>query len=247
MLKDDPDRVKRIREKAGKKISNTILSNDAERKRRAKVLASLNKTEDFRRRTSETATQTSTRPEIIAQRSKQLAVWRENNPELCKEIIIKLQEGGKKWRKDHPQEFYDKCIKPMLNSWKSKPETVLFNFCKDIDDGFNNTSFVKHSSFTTKTNSRQIDIFHSHKNIIVEFDGPLHFDDIFGEEDFAMKQQRDRQLNALSDVYCIIRVSYEHYNRKRECFDSDILDNIRQIIISPKVGLYLFGELYGKN
>lgn len=246
-LSKDPERLKEIRENAAKKISETIMSNPKERKRRSDMLAELNKTQEFRDRASETAKKTSARPEILKSRTAVLRKWTRENPEKFKEIYTKMNIAARKWREQNPEEFYERCVKPMLNSWKSEPEKILFCFCKNISNNFSNTLFLKHKTFTTKTKKRQIDIFDPYNNIIIEFDGPLHFKNIFGEQVLGEKIKRDKELNCLKDEYCIIRVSYEYFNRTRKIFDKKILKDIEQIILNKKVGLYKFGELYGKS
>jgi len=58
---------------------------------------------------------------------------------------------------------------------------------------------------------------------------------------------KDAEINNLKSECCIIRISYEHYNSSKKRFDSHILIKVKEIILSPRPGLYLFGELYGKN
>jgi hypothetical protein len=79
-MEKDPARIKRIRERAGKKISRTILANKSECKRRAKRLANLNRTEAFRKKASETAIKTSARKDIQEKRSLALDKWRKAHP-----------------------------------------------------------------------------------------------------------------------------------------------------------------------
>ena len=148
------------------------------------------------------------------------------------------------WGKNYPEEFYKKCVEPLLSNWKSKPEKILLEFCKTIIDDCKNY-FLKDETFSTKTKNRQIDIFSENKNIIVEFDGPLHFEPIFGEEDFRSKKKKDSEINALSNKYCIIRVSYDCYNRR--IFNPSILNKIEKILLNPLKGLYLIGDMYGKS
>jgi very-short-patch-repair endonuclease len=100
--------------------------------------------------------------------------------------------------------------------------------------------------FTTKTRRRQIDIFSHEKSLIVEFDGPLHFENIFGDEDFESKKRKDAEINSLRDQYCIIRVSYDCYSR-RHGFDATILEKIRELLTHPHNGLFLLGSKYGEN
>ena len=83
-------------EKLSCKISEGIMKSDSAREARRQNLSRLNKTQEFRERSSETAKKTSSRKDIQDKRSKQLAKWRENNPE----------------------EFYEKCTSVMHKSWQ---------------------------------------------------------------------------------------------------------------------------------
>lgn len=245
-LARDPEKIKMTRERSGKKISQTIMANIDERNRRAKLLGNLNKTDKFRKKASETAIKTSARKEIQESRSAALKQWRDENPDKFNEIIKKNGDRLTEWTKNHPEEHYEKCVKPLLNNWKSKPEKCLLNFCKSIVNDCR-SYFLVNNIFTTKTKRRQIDVFSQSKSIIIEFDGPLHFENIFGDEDFKSKKCKDFEINSLRDKYCIIRVSYDCYFYNIENFKNDILDAIKELLLNPKNGLYLFGSKYGKD
>lgn len=77
------------REKMSKSVSEAIMTDPEERKRRAELLGELNKREDFRKRSSDTAKVTSARPEIIEARVKRLVNnFKPTKPEQAIERFI---------------------------------------------------------------------------------------------------------------------------------------------------------------
>lgn len=77
------------REKMSKSVSEAIMSDPEERKRRSEMLGELNKRDDFRHRSSETAKVTSARPEIIETRTKRLVGnFKPTKPEQAIEMFI---------------------------------------------------------------------------------------------------------------------------------------------------------------
>jgi very-short-patch-repair endonuclease len=70
--KDNGENLSSYKELMSYSVSNSILNNSKECKRRSILLSNLNKRDDFRKRSSETAKKTSKRPEIIKQRTKNL-------------------------------------------------------------------------------------------------------------------------------------------------------------------------------
>lgn len=242
----DPQKIRDRRLKAGRKISKNILSNKEERARRSKCLGDLNKTDLFRKKASETAVKTSARKDVQANRSAQLARWREKNPTVFRDIMRKNRKKILQWQRDNPEEHYKKCVIPLLSSWKSKPERSLLSYCKSLLEDCR-SFFLIDESFSTKTKRRQIDIYSESRHIIIEFDGPLHFMPIFGVEDFESKKRKDKEINLLAHKYCIIRVSYDCYYSKSDSFKQEILDNIRDLLLNPRLGLFLFGSKYGED
>lgn len=245
-IERDPDKIKILRLNVGKKISKTILSNREERERRSKRLGDLNKTDQFRQKASETAIKTSARKDVQNNRSAQLDRWRKNNPDIFKQLIIDNHIKIAAWIKNNPEDHYNKCVKPLLSNFKSKPELSLLKFCKNILSDCQN-SFIFHESFSTKSKLHQIDIFSKLASVIVEFDGPLHFNNIFGLEFLENKKNSDQEVNRMAEKYCIIRVSYDCYCAKTNSFRQDVLDGIKDLLLAPRLGLFLFGGKYGQD
>jgi len=215
-----------FKQKVSNSVSASIMSNEAERQRRSELLASLNKTEQFRQRASDTAKKTSQRPDILEKRSKQLSDWRKNKPE----------------------EFYQKCTKVMLESWQSKPEKELFCLINEAyPDVFKKNQQIRRAKFkTTKSGKRQADIFSIEEKILLEFDGPFHFKPIFGNENFENIKLKDQELNNVlgSEGYTVIRVSDDQYAYNIGKFKESCIQKIKEIINEKKRGVFLIGDQY---
>jgi very-short-patch-repair endonuclease len=197
--------ISAYREKMSHRVSRSIMSNDKERKRRAQLLGELNKRQDFRDRSSKTAKATSSREDILAARTAQLARWRENNPE-------KFQE----W------------IQKSLEKKTSKPERILYDLCKSVlGDSTIRQLQIQHSEIPTKTKRARVDIAHREKKILVEFDGPFHFRPIAGQEHLERRRMRDLAVEkyAVEHGYLLIRVSYDAYSK------GQFTDEAKRVII----------------
>lgn len=179
------------REKMSRSVSRAIMSNDKERERRARLLGELNKRQDFRDRSSKAAKVTSSREDILAARTAQLARWRENNPEKFQETITKR-----------------------LEKKTSKPERLLYELCKNtLGSSTTKQLQIQHPEIPTKTKRARVDIAHREKKILVEFDGPFHFKPIAGQEHLEHRRMRDLAVEkyAVERGYLLIRVSYDTY------------------------------------
>jgi very-short-patch-repair endonuclease len=216
-------------EKLGSKISEGIMKSDSAREARRQNLSRLNRTQDFRERSSKTAKKTSSRKEIQDKRSKRLARWRENNPE----------------------EFYEKCTSVMHKSWQSKPEIDLFDVVDQFfPDTFKRNQILKRTGkfLSTKTNIRQIDIMSLENKIVIEFDGIHHFKDVFKKKgNLNEVNKKDQELNSVlvEEGWTVIRVSYDEYEYKENGkFKQETLDKIFDIVTNKKRGLWLFGKSY---
>lgn len=207
-------------------VSKSIMAKPEERKRRAKLLGDLNKTEAFRRKSSETAMATSTRPDIKEKRTKQLREWREKNPD----------------------DFYEKCVKKFSSCFNSKPETLLRKILDEaFEDYYFSKSILKSQEYflSTKTRRRQLDAMSYEKRIIVEFDGQYHFKD--DSERLVKTKQKDEELNdALPKLgYMLIRISYDQYSYRRGgTFSEECLKKLFDALRDPKPGVIKIGKAY---
>tara|TARA_B100001121_G_scaffold232020_1_gene205269 strand:+ start:12460 stop:13401 length:942 start_codon:yes stop_codon:yes gene_type:complete len=226
--KERGDDLSEYYSKLSDKISEGIMKSDSAREARRKNLSSLNKTKEFRDRSSKTAKKTSGRKDIQKERSERLAKWRLNNPE----------------------EFYEKCTSVMHKSWHSKPEMQLFEIINRIfPNTFKRNQQLKRKNFkTTKSNKRQIDILSLENKVLVEFDGIHHFKSVFKEtKNFENTVKRDKELNEVlvEEGWTVIRVSYDEYDYKDNgTFNQETLDKVRKIISNKTRGLWLFGKSY---
>jgi len=224
--KDKHQDLTEYKKKMGKSVSKSIMTNDQERKSRSERLSDLNKRDDFRERSRLTARKTSSRPDILEHRSKNLSQWRNDNRE----------------------EFYEKCIKPALKSRSSKPEFELFKILQSVEGyNFRHNQVVKSNKFTTKSSRKQIDIADKEKRVYVEFDGIIHFHPIKGKETLIETQARDKLLDEhiLEHNWTLIRVSYDQFSYKNGGFFSEsCLERIFQILKKPASGIYKIGTEY---
>jgi hypothetical protein len=224
--------------KMSEAVSKSILDNPQERERRSKLMGEINQTDHMRQKSSDAAIKTSARPEILESRTKQL----------------------EKWRKEHPEDFYEKCIKPMITAWQSKPEKLLFEFASSISDyHFERNVFIKSNSFTSLSKRRQMDIVDKQKRIYIEFDGIIHFDDIFGEDILKRNNVKDIEVeNYISKHnWILIRVSYDQFIYKtkminkikqdKSYFKQECLDKLLEILNNKIPGVYKIGEAYGQH
>ncbi len=222
-------------------VSKAILSNPAEIDRRSKMMHKLNDKQqydpEFKSIISKTAIKTSARPEIQEARSKKL----EN------------------WRKENPNDFYEKCIKKMINSFQSKPEKKLFEFVsllKEFD--FKRNQFIKSTNFSSLSKRRQIDIVDKNKRIYIEFDGKIHFISVFGDDVLLKNKIRDDEVeqHIYNHNWTLIRISHDQFKyatkmvngikQDNSYFKQECLYKLVMLLNENKPGIYKIGEAYGK-
>ena len=203
---------------------------EKERKRRSEMLAALNKTDLFRKKASDTAKITSSRRDIIEKRTENLRRWRQRNPE---------------WMKDNQG----------LKSFKSIPERKLLVSLNEILDGdvivSNKYLYSDDFSFNL-SNSKQIDMFLKDSDLLIEFDGPLHFKSEFPA--YLEIRKKDEKLDEfiLKSKYSLIRVDFTNWtytkNQKDGFFSTESLELIKKILLKHKPQtVYKIGENYGEN
>lgn len=188
-------------------VSNSIMLNPDERCRRASLLGTLNKRQDFRDKSSKTAKVTSSRPDVIANRTENLRRWRLNYPEKFQAAIEKA-----------------------LKTSSSRPEKILFGICKEIWGEGTITQFqIRHSLIPTKSHRARIDIANKALKVLIEFDGPFHFKPILGEEHLKYRKSRDFAVEkyAIENGYVLVRISYDLFDGKK--FDESVLNCLRDV------------------
>lgn len=216
--------------KVSKGVSSAILENPKERVRRANLMKELWQDKEFAKKTkkvaSKTAKKTSARPEILKARVAQL----------------------KKWRDENPEEFYEKCTKIMHSKWSSTPEKILRDFCQNIIPSLKwNQQILAKKYFTmNKTGRKQVDLIDKKRKIIIELDGPHHFEPIYGEEILLLNKQKDLALNKYCNDsnYLLIRISHSEFKYSSKKFNQETLNKIEKILESNQPGIYKIGKEY---
>jgi hypothetical protein len=218
--------------KMSQAVSAAIMSNSVERARRSKMLGDMNRTDEARQRSSNTAKITSARSEIQAQRSANLARWRAENPD----------------------EFYEKCTRAAIESPKArtKPELFVHNYLVNIfpERIWDLGKQIKSELFTTRQSRRaQIDILDRENLIAIEIDGPWHFKCELHQGDnpeksFADRITRDQQLNNVMQIlgYCLIRLSYDTWHGRTGIVKPEHMQKLYDLISEAQPGVHFIGE-----
>lgn len=227
LKKEDPTRFEEWRQGQGKRVSDGIMRSPSARKARADNMTALNKTAEQRQISSETAKKTSARPDVIEKRTKNLARWREENPELFQENTIK-----------------------MIGTKQSKPEKLLFEVVTSLFPALNfkRNQQIKHADFkTTKSGKRQIDMLSASHRVVVEFDGVRHFIDVQKNNALELNKRKDVELNKVlsREGYTLVRISHDQfkYSRGGYFIDSCVI-MLKEIITRNSPGVFKIGKAY---
>jgi very-short-patch-repair endonuclease len=217
--------------KIAKSVSDTVMSDPKERARRRELskttITEWAQSDEGRRIASETAIRTSSRADVIENRTRQL----------------------ERWRDTHPEEFAKTTMK-MICSRTSRPENALFKECKRIDEGFRHNQPLWNKKFTTASKRRQIDVVHKDMKIVVEFDGPTHFECIYKGMDLEKVKARDAEVNGalVTAGYTVIRITYEDYDdRSGRGFSDRVLQTIQDAVAGKIRGLHRIGAAYAQD
>lgn len=212
-------------------VSSAIMASPKERERRAKMLGDLNKTDQFRKKASDTAKITSARQDVQDARSLQLKNWRDNNPE----------------------DFYNQCTAKM-HTYKSRPESALFDIIRKryLDLDFKNNQFIQDAEYftLTKSNRKQVDIISGDGKIAIEFDGHHHFESVWDPKVMLTARKKDVQLSqyCLDNKITLIRVAKDCYTYRDDgSFHQRYLDKINEIITNPTYGVHFIGSSYNDS
>lgn len=225
--------IEEIRKKQGETFSKNMLENIDERKRRSELLGEINKRPASRQKASETAKKTSKRKDILHKRTQQLREWRENNTE----------------------EFYKKCVEKLVGVFYSVGEKRLYEFFQTFNNNFERNRFIKSKKYFTfsKTNRKQIDFLDKDMKVMIEFDGPLHFQNKFDSLDVI--KHKDKQLERFvreTKKYMLIRISQkcltQKYPYENSIFKPEVLDKIISLLQNIELGkVFYIGKEYGEN
>lgn len=229
--------------KMGNAVSKAIQDSPIEIKRRSDMLSSLNKRQDFRERASKTAKITSSRNDIVTQRTDRLKTWREENPEKFKnKCWKKMISSRKKWKKSKPEIF--------MNSWLDSKYPDTFEWGKMLRS--------KEFSKIGKSDRKQIDFRSKNKNIFIEIDGPFHFKNLSRKEEnhseiieeaIERARNRDEILEKIikQKNKTLIRIGYGSWKNRSGEINQELLQKVSQIIEQKLIGIFKFGEVYGEN
>jgi hypothetical protein len=220
------------KEKMSKAVSESILADPDDRKRRSKIMTTVNKSDIMRKKASDTAKKTSARRDIQLQRVARIHAWQKANPE----------------------EHYKKCILNMLDSWHSKPENELFNMLKERSKyNFKQNQFLKSNTFITNTKRKQIDIADHGNRMYIEFDGVFHFKQTTLRQLGSLEttQLKDKLLDdfIIDNGFTLIRVSFDQFSYKKSDygFSKKCIDRIFEILEQQISGVYYIGEAYATS
>ena len=217
--KKNGESLKEYSEKMSEAVSKSIMNNEVERSRRSQQLAKNNRTLESRERSSRTARITSSRPEILQNRSENLRRWRDENPEKFELIVTRL-----------------------LTTRISRPEKVLHDLLKDFD--LRRQVTVQHDSSPTTTKKLRVDLGCLKRKILIEFDGPFHFKPIMGLDRLEYRRRRDKSLEnyAVENEMTLIRIAQSEWIKGR--FRDSCMKEVIAILENPIPGIYYFGEEY---
>lgn len=216
-------------EKMGAAVKASILANPEDRKRRAKVMSDVNKSDIMRKKSSETAIKTSARKDIQEARAEKL----------------------KKWRNENPDEFYDKCVSKMIGTWNSKPEAVLYQeMIKRTKFNFKRHQKLRSEKFLCFYKQKDIDIGDTDRRVYIEYDGPLHFKQTTLNQ-LDNVQEKDRLLDEhiIQHGWVLIRVGYDQFSYRKSDygFKSECLAKIDGLLNNLVPGVHRIGDVYEQN
>lgn len=207
-------------------VHDAIMASPEDRKRRAKVMGDVNRSDIMRKKSSDTAKKTSARRDIQLERAARIHVWQKNNP----------------------QEFYDKCISKALNCWNSKPESLLYKIIvARTDYNFRRHQRVKSEYFISTTKEKEVDIGDKSKRVYIEFDGPLHFKDTtLHKLDIIHTKDKLLDDHITRHGWVLIRVGSDQFSYRKSDygFKKECIDKIFGILDSPTPGVHYIGEVY---
>ena len=226
--KERGEDLKDYYERMSQAVSSAILSDPDDRKRRAKVMSDVNKSDVMRKKASETAKKTSARREIQLERVGRIHAWQKANP----------------------QEFYDKCINKMLNVYNSKPESLLYDIIKD----YPNYNLKRHRKIRSDKfkpyKQRDIDIGDADRHLFIEYDGPLHFKQTSLNQLDEVREKDILLNNHITDHnWTLIRIGHDQFSYRKSDygFKKECLDILFSILDTPTSGVHYIGKVYENN
>lgn len=209
-------------------ISEGILASESAREARRNNLSQLNKTENFKKRSSDIAKKTSSRKDILQKRTDALRNWREQNYDI----------------------FIEKCLTKMVQSYQSHPERCLYELVNNFyPERFKRGQQIRRIGkfISVKSGTRQIDILDSSNKIVIEFDGPRHFFNLSKTDQLTHIREKDAELNRVlvEEGFTVIRVSFDKFSYTHGGkFDNVCVQSLKDAIEQHEPKLTLIGDLY---
>jgi len=173
MLKDPEYKKER-----GQKISQGILASEHAIETRKKTLTNLNKSEEFRSKSSETMKKTWSENTDMSSFSHQ---WQLDDPDRVKEVLIKARSHEN------------------FNCFQSKPEKEIRRWLKE-ELGYKLNS----GRFFIEGHNRFFDI--RIEDLLIEIDGPWHFEEFFYLKDGSyrfIERRWDPTIDLLKEKFAI--------------------------------------------
>lgn len=108
--------------------------------------------------------------------------------------------------------------------------------------------FFKDSSFSSKTNKRQIDVYSFTSGILIEADGVQHFEKMYFnkeyEEDFSEKKDAELDAFVLRESLTLVRISYDQYNLRKDALKPECVQWLKELIPNIIPGIHTIGRAY---
>ena len=211
----------------GSKISQGILDSEYAIETRKSIMARLNKTDEFRKTSSETMKETWKNHSSMNQKSHQ---WQKDDPEKLQETLMK---GWEKSLFSFGQNGFIR---------SSKNEREILKLLKEKYD-------LKSGRFLIEKMYRFFDINVEDK-ILIEIDGPWHFEFFYSRFKKPQSKQMMTRLKADREKNCFALKNGFHILRISNCgldlsHQFTVIDNfIRNIAHYKQNCIYWFGKEY---
>lgn len=204
--------------KSKEHFQNCPRCQELRREIRVNTCKNLKHTEAMRKKYSENAKKTASRPEIQEERASRLKQWREDHPELFDAIRAKAHASPK----------------------LSKMENWLA--LRLMPHGF-----IRNTRLDCGRILKQVDFINHTLKIAIEVDGPWHFLPVRSQKSLMTVQRRDRILDReiLTRSWRLIRLSMERFKSNSGELISPSLDHLLAVAAAGDwTGIRCYGSLY---
>lgn len=155
-------------------------------------------------------------------------MWDTMDDKVRTKRAAKAKKNWDKMSLREQQEFREKASNAMRQAATtgSKMEKLLSEFLVEL--GYNNTM---HDELMLLNGNLQIDIYVPSLKLVIEVDGPTHYQPIWGEEKLAKTINSDNEKNGLllGDGYSVVR--FKHIVKKiTEKYKREVKEKFQQMI-----------------